>query len=69
MEIKEIKILGKTKNQIVINDLYVFRLKLRKERLYHGSDRICLTAKRIAYTLKSISTTEKSKIFPKHNTG
>ena len=51
INIKSVRLLGKSKNQIVVNKYYIFKLRLRKDKLHHyGAERICLSAKKIGYT-------------------
>jgi hypothetical protein len=54
VEINNIKILGKMKDKIIINDNLVYVLKLRKEKLWNNSERVSLTAKRLGYTTEGI---------------
>ena len=56
MEIKTIKRFAKTKNQVVINGYWIFKLNLRKEK--HP----ILTAKNIGYTTEGI----KNELFNKN---
>ena len=52
--IKSIRVLGKSKNQIVINDELVFILKLNKHKFGDRKERVTLTAKRLGYTTKGL---------------
>ena len=71
-KIESVRMLGKTKNQIVVNEYYIFRLKLRKDILYQGQERVGLTAKKIGYTTKGVTNEvfkKKEQSLPTSNEG
>lgn len=61
MKINKIKQLGKSKDKIIINDYFAYKLTLRKEKMFHGKERVCLTAKKIGYTTKGMIEELKGK--------
>jgi len=59
MKIKSVRRLGNCKDQIVVNEYYIYKLILREER------GIKLTARRIGYTSKGI----RNEVFKKGRKG